>query len=182
MAEHFDCRCPGCAAMAWLTYRWPGDSPTHTLKITAYGGLGGGTGEPDRHFDPVVRESDYERALSRVGDPFLRAVGYAAREVPPHPRALQGRAVRFAVRRSDREVVRFLEQKWGAHWYPLRAERLRENPDETNFGTLSWLLERVAREMAAQMGYEVPEGRLRAKRPQPEPEPVEFPEAPANRR
>ena len=175
MADHYDCRCPGCAAMAWLTYRWPGDAPTHTLKITAYGGLGGGTGEPDRHFDPVVRESDYDRALSLVDDPFLRAVGYAAREVPPAPKALaQMLAENYPIRRHDREVVRHIEQKWGAHWYPLRVQRLREDPDETNFGTLSWLLEGVAREMAAQMGYEVPEGRLRAKRPQLDAPPPEM--------
>ena len=186
---HYNCPCLGCQSRAWLSYRWQGDAPVIGLKIAAYGGTGGGTGEPDRAIaDPVVREADFQRALSLVPDVFLRAVGYAARDVPPPKRALQemveggpgGRG--YPVRRSDREVVRFLERKWSAHWYPTRVERMRENPDETTFETLSWLLDECAREMAAQMGQEVREGKLRAKRAAVEPEPPAFDEAPALRR
>jgi hypothetical protein len=176
------CGCTACACRSWLSYTWPGDAPTATLKIATYGGVVSGGGEPDRAYDPAVREADFARALSLVPNVFLRAVGYAAREIAPPKRVLEGDAVRFAIRRSDREVVRFLERKWSAHWYPARVERMHENPDETTFETLSWLLDQVAREMAAQMGQEVRPGKLRAKRAAVEPEPPAFDEAPALRR
>ena len=167
------CPCLACQSKRWLTYRWPGDSPTPTLKITSYGGTVGGTGEPDRLYDSAVREADCERALSMVEDVFLRAVGYAAREVPP--RGLV-RMVRnnYPVRRADREVVRFLERKWSAHWYPMRAERLHQDPDETTFQTLSWLLDEVARSMSRTMGEEPREGALGTKPLKLEPAPPEM--------
>ena len=176
------CRCLACQARSYLTYRWPGDAPTHTLKIATYGGSVSGSGEPDRAFDPAVREADFQRALSLVEDPFLRAVGYAARDVEPPKRVLEGDAVRFSIRRSDREVVRFLERRWSPHWYPLRVQREWENPGETSFETLSWLLDDCARSMSRIMGEEPLEGPLRQKRAEIEPEPVEFDAAPALRR
>ena len=180
---HYNCPCLGCQSRAWLSYRWQGDAPAHTFKIATYGGTTGGTGEPSRAYDPVVREADFARALSLVPDVFLRAVGYAARDIPPPKGALRAMVEgNYPVRRSDREVVRFLERKWSAHWYPTRAGRMRENPDETTFETLSWLLDACAREMALQMGQEVRPGKLRAKRAAVEPEPPAFDEAPALRR
>lgn len=181
--DHIDCRCAGCQARAWLAFRWESDSPTPTLKVAQYDGIRSGSSEPSRAYDPVVREADFQRALSLVPDVFLRAVGYAARDVPPPKRALRAMVEgNYPVRRSDREVVRFLERKWSAHWYPTRAGRMRENPDETTFETLSWLLDACAREMALQMGQEVRPGKLRAKRAAVEPEPPAFDEAPALRR
>ena len=86
LTDHLDgCRCAGCACRAWLTYRPPGDrrEADLTLHLQRFGGSGSGGGEPDRAYDRVCGEADFVRALGAVEPIWHRAVGIAARYLPP---------------------------------------------------------------------------------------------------
>jgi hypothetical protein len=71
------CHCSNVGAIKrWLAYtpeegRYPDGA---TLKIATYGGVGSGSGEPDRHYDCVVREVAYRFALAGVQPDRLRDV------------------------------------------------------------------------------------------------------------
>lgn len=74
------CRCRSVGAIKqWLAYapeegRYPVGV---TVKIATYGGVGSGSGEPDRHYDQVVREVAYRFALAGVQPDRLRVVAEA---------------------------------------------------------------------------------------------------------
>ena len=74
------CRCSNVGAIKrWLAYtpeegRYPVGV---TVKIATYGGVGSGSGEPDRHYDQVVREVAYRFALAGVQPDRLRVVAEA---------------------------------------------------------------------------------------------------------
>lgn len=74
------CGCTLCLCRRWLRFtpeedRYPSGIG---LKITSYGGTGGGTKEPDHVLaDPVVRESDYRRALALIPDRSLAILAEA---------------------------------------------------------------------------------------------------------
>ena len=146
------CGCLACRARSWLRYTWPGDAIVPTLHLTSYGGLGGGSGEPDRAYDPVVAEADFVLALLGMPDGLVKAAGIAARTVPPRRITEPDKAIV----RPARLVAQHLRRtRWG-EWAAVREER----SEETERDTLEWLLEECAKAMAAAMG-EPAVGRLR---------------------
>jgi hypothetical protein len=78
------CTCLMCAAKRWLRYtpeedRYPVGV---TLKIASYSGTGGGSHEPDAHFDAVVTEADFRRALALIPSERLRHTAHVWMETP----------------------------------------------------------------------------------------------------
>ncbi len=148
------CRCLVCSCRRWLAFHASDQATPPVLKIATYGGMGGGTGEPDRAYDRVVSEVDLETALGKVADPFLRLVGSLNRNrQPEHPQ------YGYARRRGPLPVMRWLERfryqewlqaclieapgGWETHWDLFRAN---------GQATLRRLLDECAVEMARNLG------------------------------
>jgi hypothetical protein len=120
------CRCPSVGAIKrWLAYtpeegRYPNGV---AIKTASWGGAGSGSGWPDRHFDPVVREVAYRFALARVMPDRLQVVaeGWQITD-PPH-----------------------MERDLGIEWYfgpeaaPPQAEALPVQPPARACGNCGYL-------------------------------------------
>lgn len=169
------CPCEVCQCRRYLNYVPPERQSPATLKITAYGGEVGGSGEPDRHYDRVVREVDMQVALASVRDDFLRIVGGVNRNLKGMPDSRTG-----AMFRGAWPVMRWLERFRHAEW--LEA-CLVDAPvgwwDEVGLFklngryTLRRLLDECAVEMALNLGAKV-EGKVRTwERPPELPAPPE---------
>ncbi len=142
-AHRQGCPCVRCQCRRFLSYRPPEDQKIAgaTMKIAAYGGVMSGSGEPDRHYDVVVTHADLTRALGMVESPFLREVGRACREIGPPPTYEKQP---WGMTRPARFVVAWLAVHCWADWQAAR--------DEHPEGTLGWLLDQVAQEMAEILG------------------------------
>jgi len=179
-----DCRCLLCTCRRWLHYtpledRWPNGAG---VKITTYGGLTSGSGEPDRMFDAVCTEADFSRALALIPSEFLRAVGSAWREVPAATWWFtddRGRRRQKTGRRSD-AVIAKVRAAHRADWNRARAHD--EEDSVPLHVTLFRLLDECAREMAVVLGERI-EGHAARRKPEVfVAEPPEWKNAPANRR
>ena len=144
------CSCGMCSSKRWLRYtpeedRYPVGV---TLKIATYGGAGSGSHEPDAHFDAVVVEADFRRALALIPSERHRNVAHVWMETPYPPHVKHGP-------RTRREAVMG-----------------KLNVDQ---GTLDRLIDECASQMALVMGERC-EGRpsQRPKAKPLEPDPVRY--------
>lgn len=181
-AEHAPrCSCLTCQARRWMRYTDAKNAYPEGvgLKITSYGGVGGGTGEPDRLLaDPVCTEADFRRALALVPTRFLALVVTEFRSVPEpwHSTASNPHRSRTVA------VMDAIASRAFDDWNRARLEGMRE-AQETPAATLYRLLDECAVEMGRVMG-ERREGRPSRLRKTVEVAegPPEWADAPARRR
>lgn len=178
------CDCGVCACRRYLNYRAPDSSPTRTLKIASYDGVGGGSGEPDRAYDSLIRDVDLELALGMVRDDFLRLVGGLNRN-------LKGEQDKhtMAMRRGALPVLKWLERFRYTEWVaaclvgaPGGWRDDRELFRSNGHATLRRLLDECAVEMARNLGHEVDAIVVTFQALPEMAAPPEWEAAPANRR
>jgi hypothetical protein len=91
------------------------------LKITTYGGRVSGTAEPDRNYDVICSNADFQRALSLIPSQHLRPVAKAWMETPdpevpiPRPKGYSGpltreEAVQGLLNTDSNSIHRMLDQ------------------------------------------------------------------------
>jgi hypothetical protein len=146
-----------CQCRRYLRFTPPGRHPVPTLHIASYDGAAGGSGEPDRAYDPVVAEIDMQVALGMVRDDFLRLVGGLSRNLSG---AKDRRTEAF--RRGDGPVLKWLARFRRPEWVEAclvgapvgwvdEQGLLRMN----GHATLRRLLDQCAVEMALNLGAKV---------------------------